>query len=105
MQEDHKWIHVKSKADDIEAKYTALLNFLERRTSFHELDSVRDINLWIQFVAIEKEIREFGSSEAIIFAEAFAIRMKSYRKRFLIRKFQRLYVFVSESNDHQPSTF
>jgi hypothetical protein len=28
--EDHKWIHVKSKADDIEAKYTALLNTLEK---------------------------------------------------------------------------
>jgi phosphate starvation-inducible protein PhoH len=40
MEEEDKWIHTRSKADDIEAKYTALLNTLERRTSFHELDSV-----------------------------------------------------------------
>lgn len=100
--EDHRWLHVKSKADDIEAKYTALLNYLERRTSFHELDSVRDINLWNQYVVIEQEVREFGTAEAVAYAEAFAIRMKGYRKRFLIRKFQRLYAFV---NDHPPSTF
>lgn len=96
--QDHKWLHVKSKADDIEAKYTALLNFLERRTSFHELDSARDINLWLQFVAIEQEVRECATIEAIIYAEAFAIRMKSYRKRFLIRKFQRLYNFIDSDN-------
>lgn len=92
--EDHRWLHVKSKAEDIEAKYTALLNILERRSSFHELDSIRDINLWNQYVFIEQEVREFGTAEAVKYADAFAIRMKSYRKRFLIRKFQRLYAFV-----------
>lgn len=92
--ENHKWIHVKSKADDIEAKYTALLNNIERRASFHELDSVRDINLWNQYLVIEQEVRSFGTAQAVEYAEAFAKRMKSYRKRFLIRKFQRLYVFV-----------
>jgi hypothetical protein len=88
------WDHVKSKADDIEAKYTALLTFLERRTSFHEVDNVRDINLWNQFLVIEQEVRNFGTQEAIVYAESFSKRMKSYRKRFLIRKFQRLYVFA-----------
>jgi hypothetical protein len=94
MEEDHTWIHVKSKADDIEIKYTSLLNYLERRTSFHELDSVRDINLWNQYLYIEKEVRAVGTIAAVEYVEAFAKRMRSYRKRFLIRKFQRLYVFV-----------
>ncbi len=89
-----RWIHTTSKADDIEAKYTALLNYLERRTSFHELDSVRDINLWNQFLYIEQEVRAFGTPQAVAFADTFAKRMRAYRKRFLIRKFQRLYAFA-----------
>ena len=92
--DDNRWLHVKSKADDIEQKYTTLLNFLERRTSFHEIDNVRDINLWNQFLVIEQEVIAVGTSDSIIYAEAFSKRMKSYRKRFLIRKFQRLYAFV-----------
>jgi hypothetical protein len=92
--ENDNWLHVKSKADDIEIKYTSLLNYLERRTSFHELDSVRDINLWNQYLYIEQEVRSFGTAQAVEYAEAFAKRMKSYRKRFLIRKFQRLYIFL-----------
>ncbi len=92
-----KYLHTISKADDIEAKYTALLNSLERRTSFHELDSVRDINLWEQFLYIEQEVRALGSPDAIAFADSFAKRMRAYRKRFLIRKFQRLYAFADIS--------
>ena len=101
--EEHNWLHVKSKADDIEIKYTSLLNYLERRTSFHEIDSVRDINLWNQYLHIEQEVRLFGTAESVEYVEAFAKRMKSYRKRFLIRKFQRLYVFV-ESEDLFPTS-
>ena len=103
MNGNDQWLHVKSKADDIEAKYTGLLNFLERRTSFHELDNIRDINLWLQFIPIEQEVRLFGTPEAVAYAEAFAKRMKSYRKRFLIRKFQRLYLFV-EAEDLSPTS-
>ena len=101
--EAYQWLHVKSKADDIESKYTSLLNYIERRTSFHELDTVRDINLWNQFLIIEQEVRLFGTAEAVEYAEAFAIRMKSYRKRFLIRKFQRLYSMLDKEEELSSS--
>ncbi len=88
---EQEWMDISTKLLYLETRYINFLDSFKVRRSFNEADDIRDSILWNQYKYFEKHMAEIKNPEHQEFLEQYQIRMRKYRKLYLIFKTQRMW--------------